>query len=150
VVEAGTGLELVFEGAEQIAYRLAKAPGGVWLGERLCIPQSEVRLDELTAIAATQAFAGRNSLVEVVIEASGVASGAGAVARERLIGTLQLLLRAEPGIRDAIEHAARRSSEVADIVADVFAREPKDHSERIGSSIEVVHEGYQLPDSPNP
>jgi hypothetical protein len=150
VVETGTGLELVFEGAEQIAYRLAKAPGGVWLGERLCIPPSEVRLDELTAAAATQAFARRNSLVEVVMEASGVASGAGAVARERLADTLLLLLRAEPGLRAAIESAAGRSSELASIVADVFAREAQHHGERIGSTIEVVHEGYHVPGGPSP
>jgi hypothetical protein len=150
VAETETGLELLIEGADQIAYRLGQGRGGVWLGDRLCIPQSEVRLEEQAGSAATQPVAGKNSLIEVIIEVSGVASGAGAVARERLANTLLLLLRAQPGLRDALDRAAGRSAEITGVVADVFAREAQNHGERIGSALEVVHEGYHMPAGPSP
>jgi hypothetical protein len=142
VVETGQGLELIIHSGDQISYRLRQESRGIWLGEKFSIPQSEVRLRETPDPLSARHYSGRNGLVETIVAASGVAAGAGGRAREQLLNALLLLLRAHPGLRDAIEGAAAGSPQIACVVEEVLARDAETHKAPIGSSTDVIQAGY--------
>ena len=93
-----------------LTYRLHHVERGVWFGERLAFPSNEVSLTEMPVADPAPVAVSRDGLIEAVVSASGVGSGAGDIARERLAITLRLMLTAQPGLRPAIEAVANRSA----------------------------------------
>ena len=144
VVESESGMELILHDGDRVTYRLRRVQDGGWLGERFAYPANEVRLDERPL--RDSAAATRNGLVDAVVSASGVGSGAGDLARERLATTLRLMLSAQPGLRAAVEAAAKGSMELAGVIDQVLGA--RDVLEPLASDIEILHAGYIAPRGP--
>jgi len=149
VTETKQGMELMIHDGDRVTYCLRHIQGGTWLGERFSLPVSEVRLDERPAPGSPSPPASTtNGLVDAIVAASGVASGAGEEARERLVSTLKLLLCAQPGLRPAIERAAKGSVKLIDVLDQVLASSAKNAIEPNAFDIEKLREGYTVPDGP--
>jgi hypothetical protein len=149
VIETKQGMELMIHDGDRVTYCLRHIQGGAWRGERFSFPVTEVRLDERPAPGSPSPPASTyNGLVDAIVSASGVASGAGAEARERLISTLRLLLCAQPGLRPAIERAAKGSVELIEVIDQVLASNAKNAIEAIAFDADILREGYTAPDGP--
>ena len=149
VAETEAGIELIIYDGDQATYRLRRIQGGAWQGDRSSLPACEVRLDELPLAALAPRVSTCNGLVDAIVSASGVASGAGDLARVRLIDTLRLVLRAQPGLRPAMESAAKGSAVLSRVIDEVLATSARDAVKPVAKNIAVIGAGYKPPDGPS-
>jgi hypothetical protein len=150
VTETKQGMELMIHDGDRVTYCLRQVKNGAWLGERISFPPSEVRLYERPATGShSPPAATYNGLVDAIVSASGVASGAGEEARECLSSTLRLVLCAQPGLRPAIERAGKGSAALIDVIDQVLASNAKNVIEPIAFDIEMLREGYNPLDGPS-
>jgi hypothetical protein len=145
VTDSSIGLELIIHDSSRVTYRMHPSSNGSWLGERLAIPRSEVRLDERSIRQPTEHVAGINGLVESLVGASGLHEGDSKQARQELRLTLRLLLRAEPTARAALLDLASRSSDLAEIVRELIESYDQRKPRVVAHFQEVLETRYQSP-----
>jgi hypothetical protein len=142
VTENGTSLELILHDGDRVTNRIRPAQDGLWLGEQLSTPYSSIRMDERPTTRPVEHDIGSNGLVDSLVDASGFAATNSAQARARLVSTLHLLVRAEPGVRPAIVNLGLRLPELADVVRDVLAMENPQRPSPVVIATGVMEAGY--------
>jgi hypothetical protein len=148
VVESDTEMELIFHDGDRLTHRLRRVENGSWQGEKISSPPTELRLIERPSAPSRPGVPTGNGLVEAIVAASGVASGAGTSAREGLIIALRLIVRAAPGLRDAIKSVANGSPLLAEVVDQALAGSASDVVAPVAPDLSVLDTGYQPFDGP--
>ena len=123
-VEGEDPLLVISDGTRQ-TYRLHKVGPHAWEGDAEGAVGPKVRLTERAGEEPGEILPGQG-LVASLVKASGLgnaALGTDPSARQELISALRLLLRAEPGLRPAIEAVLKEPGPAADIASRVLNEE---------------------------
>ena len=140
VLEKDGSLDLIVEADGQIFYQLKSCDDGTWRGLQSSQPSAAVILHAAEQSTGSPRLPG-DGLVESLVAASGIAH-AGETPREDLETTLTLLLRAEPGVRSAIESQATRSAMLDTVVQRVLKAVPEPESRAPDKNGDTLGKGY--------
>lgn len=144
VTDAQEGLTLILHDGDRATYRIASAQKGVWLGERLALPANAVRLDEAPS-AEPAVASGTGGLIADFVDASGFHADVDESVRRELVGTLRLLLRAQPGARASLEALGRGSPALGALAREALAANGERKPHPIEPDIATVQDGYDAP-----
>ena len=142
VEQASDSLEIVISDGARPSYRIRKTEAGHWEGNQIATVAGSVRLIEE---AGSETRTVQSGLVESLVAASGLdetTSGGSQQAKELTVA-LTLLLRAEPGIRPAIEALQDRPAAFASIADTVLSRVPNGSDHAPVRNTDVLRSGYR-------